>query len=290
MIITLRDERAELVVSTRGAVIRSWVVDGVQVIDGYLNDAEELSLDGYRSAVLVPWANRIADGRWVDRGVVRDVADAGNADPQGLHGLVCEREFEVVAKSPLSVTLSCSIEETEGYPYALAVSVTYRISHRQLGVTITARNESDGYAPVSLGWHPYFFKGQTRSVATDAQMFIDVDSRGIPTVDPFKPFDGFTDGVPTNWDNALTAVSPVISLPVRGGSVMMRANLPSEVPGEGVWHVYAGGTLERGAGESIAVEPCLHMADAFNRMPERVRLAPGKTRDLNVSVEFFGNP
>lgn len=53
-----------LKVSTIGATLLSYQIDGTEFIDGYLSEDELQTQDGFRSAVLVPWSDRLCDGRY----------------------------------------------------------------------------------------------------------------------------------------------------------------------------------------------------------------------------------
>lgn len=287
MLITLHAADEELVVSTIGATIMSWISNGVSLIDGYLDEDELRTLDGYRSAVLAPWSNRIHDGKWDDDGTIRAVVDAGNTDPEGLHGLVFDSEFEVVEQSDSSIKLSTAIEPSAGYPYEVTLHVTYTLEERGLVVEIEARNDSDSAAPIGLGWHPYFYRSETGGeYAITGTHYVNVDEVLVPTAEPFVAFDGFGESIPDLWDNAITGVDQTVEFPVRGGKLSMTANLATEPLGMGVWHVFSGSMLKRGKFESIAVEPCTAMGDALNRLREHMLVAPGETATLTTHVVY----
>jgi len=61
--ISLGNQRA--VVTEVGATLRSYAVDGVDVLDGF--DVSELSSAG-RGQILAPWPNRLEDGRYTRYG------------------------------------------------------------------------------------------------------------------------------------------------------------------------------------------------------------------------------
>lgn len=291
MIIELKNDQARAAVSTRGATLMAWQVGGVDVLDGYVNEVELDTLDGYRSAVLAPWPNRIADGCWNDDGVVRDLRDAGNDDPQGLHGLVVGHDFDVVDQQEEKLQLASVIEPTEGYPYRVRMTVSFKLSGSTLAVNIAGENLSGEAAPIGLGWHPYFhtdLAGEHGLWNVEASHWIEVDGRGIPTDEPFQEFTGFDPAPSKTWDNALAGVGNTIEFPVAQGRVRMEANLAGDELGVGVWHIFTGSALERARFESVAVEPCTVMADSLNRLRAQMIAEPGDTRELAIVVSFDG--
>lgn len=291
MLVTLRRGEDALVVSTIGATVLEWSSGGVSLIDGYLDEAELRTLDGYRSAVLAPWSNRVRDGKWDDAGAIRSLADAGNVDPEGLHGLVFDRDFDVIDQSATLVVFRTVIDATDGYPYELTVDVSFDLSERGLAVSISARNDSDHAAPVGLGWHPYFFRSaQPDEYAIVGSHYVDVDEQLIPTSDPFVTFEGFGDTIPDSWDNAITGVRRDVTFPVREGSVTMSANFDTDPLGIGIWHVFSGWALNRGKLESVAVEPCTAMGDALNRLRDQMLVEPGATKILKIDVSYSPQP
>ncbi|MFY9262315.1 MAG: hypothetical protein GX483_00540 [Actinomycetaceae bacterium] len=300
--------QAEMVVSTIGATIMSWTVGGVDLIDGYLDETELRTFAGHRSAILVPWSNRIRNGVWDDAGVLRKVVDAGNHDPESLHGLVYDAEFTVAQLSDSRIELVYQLEASAGYPYALAVSVTYELSASGLTMRLSVKNLADKPAPIGLGWHPYFFRAEedlpNRLRATSQNMenravdqragewnlgasyYVLTDDDVIPLDEPFAEFYGFADGIPDECDASLVDVNRNIDFPVRGGRLKMCADFATTPLGIGTWHVFAGQNLERGALESVAVEPCTAMADALNRLREHMLVEPGQAQEMTVNLEY----
>lgn len=66
MIVTTERECAGRTVTlraaTRGATLLNYRLGDTEIIDGYRGPAELRELNGFRSAVLVPWSNRIRAG------------------------------------------------------------------------------------------------------------------------------------------------------------------------------------------------------------------------------------
>ncbi|HEY1634487.1 MAG TPA: aldose 1-epimerase family protein [Acidimicrobiales bacterium] len=170
------------VVTEVGAGLRTYTVDGVDVLDGY---AEGEMSSGGRGQLLVPWPNRIRDGRYqfggTDHQTPLSEPERGNA----IHGLVRWANWELDQRGRDRVIASHVLHPQVGYPFTLGLEVAYTLSGTGLRVTITATNLGSEPLPYGLGQHPYF------TVRTDlvdrailrvpATSVLEADERGIPT-------------------------------------------------------------------------------------------------------------
>lgn len=89
------------------------------------------------------------------------------------HGLLTATDFTVPERRRDAVTLHTAIAETKGYPFALDLSVSYRLREHGIAVTITVRNLGAAPAPVALGAHPYLRIGDVPTA--QARMSLDAD-------------------------------------------------------------------------------------------------------------------
>ncbi|AKV00177.1 putative aldose-1-epimerase [Labilithrix luteola] len=170
-----------LVVATVGATLRSYTVGDRAVLDGF--EADEICPDG-RGQILMPWPNRIADGRYSFSGHVHqlpiDEPELGHA----IHGLVRWADWSVERRAAEFVRLRHRLEPRPGYPFPLDLSVEYRLSVGGLGVTFTALNIGPKPCPFGAGAHPYFRFTEASVDAIElcvrAADWLDVDPRSIP--------------------------------------------------------------------------------------------------------------
>ncbi len=113
----------------------------------------------YAGAVLAPWPNRVADGVYDFDGETHRLPltepERGNA----LHGLVVWDRFEVVDGSGTRVRLRDRLVPRTGYPFAVEVTVTYRLDEDGLHTTVRGRNTGDRPAPWGTAAHPYLRAG-----------------------------------------------------------------------------------------------------------------------------------
>jgi aldose 1-epimerase len=147
---------ARLAVDLRGGGLRRLVVDDWDVIDGYPAGAVPA---GWRGAVLVPWPNRVRNGRWTwhERDLQLDVQSP--EQPHALHGLVAWQPWSVLERSRTATSVGTVLESHVGYPFRLAVALDYELAPGELEVTVRVHNSGTAAAPFGVGMHPYLHVG-----------------------------------------------------------------------------------------------------------------------------------
>lgn len=139
-----------------GGGVREYRVGDRAVLDPYPRDA---MCDGAHGTVLIPWPNRLADGRYRFDGVDYQVAitepDKGNA----IHGLLRWRCWAALRQDSNRVTLGTRLYPLTGYPFLLEVAVDYVLDDHGLTVTTTATNRGEQTGPYGCGQHPYLSPG-----------------------------------------------------------------------------------------------------------------------------------
>lgn len=274
------------VVTECGATLRRLEYDGRPLVHGF---PEDVPATAGRGQLLVPWPNRIRDGRYTFDG--RDLQLPVNEVRRNnaSHGLVRWAPWTLEELTEGSVSLLLRLMAQPGYPWTLDLHVVYDLSADGLTVTLTATNLNSSAAPYAAGAHPYLTLGggaegdldrweltlpaATRLV-TDARL-LPVGRVGVAdTEDDFRvsrPIrtrsfdDAFTD-LDRDEDGRATVT---LSDPRRGRSValwMDRAHTCVQV--------YSGDDLSSGARASLAVEPMTAAADAFRTGEDLVVLSP----------------
>jgi aldose 1-epimerase len=140
-----------------GGGIRAYEDDGRPVLDPYPVDA---MMDGAHGAPLIPWPNRLADGRYTFDGVEHQVALTEPATHNAIHGFLLWRPWRLAAHDGDRVVVTARLHPLQGWPFALDVSVTYALADDGLSVTTTAENVGDGPCPYGHGQHPYLSPGR----------------------------------------------------------------------------------------------------------------------------------
>ncbi|WP_022882391.1 aldose 1-epimerase family protein [Gryllotalpicola ginsengisoli] len=144
------------VIASVGASLRKLTHAGRDLVVPFEADAPR---PAFRGAVLAPWPNRIADGRYTFAGVQQQVAltepERGNA----LHGLVAWLDFGAIEQTPSRVTLGATIQAQQGYPHRVDVEVVYELTADGLFSQVTGSNSGADAAPWGTGPHPYLVAG-----------------------------------------------------------------------------------------------------------------------------------
>jgi aldose 1-epimerase len=124
---------------------------------------------------LLPWCNRLRDGRAHAGG--RDIAIAPGhpAGPSGrhpLHGIGWLRPWQVAQASPTGAELVLSVEADDQWPWRFEASQRFELDATGLRCTITLHNRDTAPMPAGIGHHPYFIHhARTRLSADTAAMW-----------------------------------------------------------------------------------------------------------------------
>ena len=168
-------------IATVGASIRSYAAGGHAVLDGY--DAGAMA-DGARGQTLIPWPNRVRDGKWEWDGVARQLALTEPDKHNAIHGLVRWLGWNVTERSDERAVLACTSWPQVGYPWPLDLTVGYELGDEGLLVTQRITNRGTSPAPVAAGAHPYLTVGtptiDPAVLHVPADSWIDTDEQQIP--------------------------------------------------------------------------------------------------------------
>lgn len=104
---------------------------------------------------LVPYANRIAEGRFTFEG--RDVALPALPQfaPHALHGDGWLSAWEVLEQDEASARMAYR-HAAGAWPWGYEAEQTFALTEAGLRVDLSVRNTSDAPMPAGLGLHPYF--------------------------------------------------------------------------------------------------------------------------------------
>ena len=163
----------------------------VSVIDGYHTLADAQANNGYKSAKLLPYPNRIADGLYVWENEPQQFDINRPTENNSIHGLWHSETMTVVNKKhnerASAVTLEFRYDGTTvGYPFACRVRVTYKFSKKGFVCTTEIKNTGTRPMPFADGWHPYFRLDtetpvDAYTIQIPAARRLAVDARMIPT-------------------------------------------------------------------------------------------------------------
>ena len=273
-----------VVVVEVGGGLRSYAVRGRDVLDGY--GVDEMCRSG-RGQVLLPWPNRLADGRFQYDGRSHQLPltepEAGNA----IHGLVRWAAWSVAELGPHRVVVEHAIHPQPGYPFSLALRLEYTLSENGLEVRTTATNVGTHACPYGSGAHPYLTLGSAvvdpLTLRVPARTVVESDERGLPVGTRAVEGTEYDFRRPrrigaTKLDNCFTDLE-------RDGDGVARVELRAPTDGDALtlWvdesypylMVFTGDPLPDVNRRSIAVEPMTCPPNAFASGEALVRLEPG---------------
>ena len=219
---------------------------------------------------LVPYSNRIRDATLSFDGTRYPLARNFGDLPHSIHGVGWQRAWTVEDSGPTRATLSFDHgDDALAWPWSFRATQSFALSahgdhHASLTITLTIENVGDRPFPFGLGWHPFFPRDATTTLAFDAarvwrndatQLPVDcVDAEGEWSFkDPRMLADDTIDNVFVGWRGRATLRSHE-----RGFTTTIEADSSCSY-----LVVYA-----PSGRDFVAVEPVTHETDAFNRASE----------------------
>lgn len=183
---------------------------------------------------LVPWSNRIRDGRlaagW--RRLALTATEQGTAN--AIHGHGRRRAWSVTAdggRSSIRMSYGFTAGE-EGWPFAYAADQTVNLSEEAMTVTLAVENLSSEEMPAGLGLHPYLPRTPAMGLwFSAANAWPPVDGK-LPTgAQPVPPEIDFSEPRPVvegldqgfgGWAGSVHAIWPErgLGLAIHGGAAL----------------------------------------------------------------------
>jgi aldose 1-epimerase len=164
-----------------GGGVRTYTVDGEDVLAGY--GADEIATGG-RGQVLIPWPNRLQDGRYEFDGRRHQLPLTEPEHSNAIHGLVRSVSWHMREREPHRVALGHVLHPQPGYPFSLELEIEYGLSARGVTVRTTATNVGAATCPYGSGAHPYLTLGTETvdelSLRVPAGTALRSDDGGIP--------------------------------------------------------------------------------------------------------------
>ena len=302
-------------IARRGATvlnIEQQLNGGVHDFAAGYRDAGELDTrPSSRFAIMLPFANRIADARYVfddqEQDMQPGVAPAQRASRHGLlRGIdyeIARLEADAQGAHVTMATTSIRPGVYPGYPHALDLAVRFSLQANGLALDVSMRNVGSDAAPCFFGWHPYFQLGDTpvdswelcipagSTIRTDANSIplpgasADVPLEQVPELDfrRLRPIGAL------KLDNGFAGLQPDAD-----GRIRTHMRDPHSGLGVTVWQehgvmlVFTADTVTRDVRGAVALEPMESMANAFNRpdCTDTIRLEPGAERQFHCGVEI----
>ncbi|GAA3742941.1 aldose 1-epimerase family protein [Salinactinospora qingdaonensis] len=181
--LTAGDYRA--VIDQRGAALQQLTFGDRDIVWSYAPDHGPTAFQGQ---ILAPWPNRIEDGRYLFDGVDHQLDINEAARNNAIHGLVYSHTWTPTTVSPSHADLSLHLADTPGYPFNLAMTVSYDLdADTGLTVEIAARNTGERPAPYGVSSHPYLTLGtrlDNATLALPGEEYLPTNERLLPAGAP----------------------------------------------------------------------------------------------------------
>jgi aldose 1-epimerase len=272
-----------------GGGLRTLAVGNRELLDGY---AEHELCPGGRGQLLMPWPNRIDQGRYSWDGRTHQAALSEPEHANAIHGLVRFAAWERVGAEPNRLEMAHRLWPSPDYPFTLDLRVIYTVDEAGLTVGTRATNVGSEVAPFGTGQHPYLrppsggtVDGCTLSIP--ARSYLAADDRGLPT--GVEHVDGTAYDFRTGRRIGSDALDLGFTDLTRGGDGRAWVELAeAKVERVAIWvdegypylQVYTGDTLPDAPRRrhGLAVEPMTCPANAFASGTDVWRIEPGETR------------
>lgn len=268
--------RAEVAPGIGGALL-SLTRDGIDIMRPTLAAAVA---DGQvrRTACypMLPYANRIADGRFLFAGrwhqIPRNTPDIAHP----LHGLGWQRGWTVEDRGQAHVCLRLShqpLADGQGaWPYAFTAWMEYRLDETGLDITLDLTNDSQDMAPAGMGLHPFFRRGAGTMLRFSSLSYWRSGADGLPERVVMPPDPDFRHG--RHLDDSVVDGD----FPGWAGIAHMTGSVQDLLISLRADRIFGTLRVYTPAGRDFfAVEPVTHGANALNQpeLPPMAILAPG---------------
>ncbi|HET9691202.1 MAG TPA: aldose 1-epimerase family protein [Acidimicrobiales bacterium] len=168
----IRHGEQRAVIVEVGGGIRAYSVGARAVLDPYGVDD---MCPGAHGTPLIPWPNRLGDGRYHFDGTDYQVPLTEPDKRNAIHGFLRWRSWRAVDHGESSVVMGTCLYPLKGYPFLLDVEVAYRLDDDGLTVATTATNRGDQPCPYGSGQHPYLSPGD--GLIDDCTVHLDAATR-----------------------------------------------------------------------------------------------------------------
>lgn len=295
--VSLSFDNRRAVVSPWGASLRRYFVveaggGETDILWGYSRGGHK---KGGQGDVLIPFPGRVAGGRYSFDGQDFQLERNDKEGPNAIHGFVRTLPWKThhadSHRAEFDVRLDAELYGRRGYPFSLAIRVTYSLDSHGLSCAFAVQNMGGQAAPVGVGFHPYFTVGTSLVDAADAKIpgagYLEFNERLAPT-------GTIVSVVGSDWDfrdyrrigsrrfnhcyvqlerdaEGLATASLRLAGSGRVIDIVMDRSFSAVV-------VYTGDAIADAPRRALAIEPMTCATDAFNHPDWGLkRLLPGET-------------
>jgi len=227
--------------------------------------------------VMLPFANRIADGQFEFEGAEYRLQMNLPAESMMIHGFSRDHPWQTVQATPSSAVLEQGFEQP-GNPYRYWARMEIDLTPSGVRIGLSVENTGPTTMPFGMGLHPWYVKTPKALLTFQSEGTFSRDDRGLP-VEPLRAVPEFSttpsplgalpwfDGCFIGWLRTAT-----LTWPERRASLVIETDCALAH-----LHIYVPDDRP-----TVCVEPVSHAPDAINRprLPTGSAmkpLAPGET-------------
>jgi len=269
----------------------------VSVIESFKSTKDIKKEENFRSAVLIPFPNRIRNGIYNYNGREYRLQVDEKARDNAIHGFVYNKPFDLSyienRDDEIEACFECYYNgDLEGYPFPFKANIIYKLlGHGNFECVISVENLSCEKIPIGVGWHPYLrlpSKIDDLYLSLPPVIMHELDEMKIPT-GRRKNFDLFADPNPIG-NLRMDSTFEIMNSGLEKAETRLidkKNNISLEIwqdAGKGRYnYIQIFTSLDR---QSIAVEPMTCNIDAFNNDMGLQILSPRDKLELTCGIKI----
>jgi aldose 1-epimerase len=246
------------------------------------------------SELLFPFASRIPEGKYVFQGKTYQLAKNETGGLNAIHGLVRKQAFrleeQVTHSDYAAITLSHTLENADGYPFHVTISVRYTLhANGTFELKYEALKKGADACPVMFGWHPYYQIGDEKAdawkISIPSDEIVQFDANQIPIGKELFQTEKPTLLYRKDFDNCfvISGNGTNVTTQLISENKNVTINIEQET-GEGKFNHLVIYTPP--ARDCVAIEPLTANVDAFNSGDGLNIIPPFGTIDGKISVRL----
>jgi aldose 1-epimerase len=230
----------------------------------------------------VPFANRIADGRFAIRDQAVELPRNFGDHPHSLHGVGWQSRWRVITYRDACLVMDHDHEAGPAWPWRYHASQTLALSHSGLDATLTLVNRDERPMPAGLGFHPYLMARPGDVLTFHCSETWLTDDTQLAT------HQAAADAI-ADWQAGAAVFRSDLVDHCHGGwggRVVLSGHRTVRLTATGTPFLHVHIPLGRG---HVGVEPVTHMPNAVNRAEPAERtglrmLAPGEAMAIGMAI------
>jgi len=132
-----------------------------QLLDGYKAEPQLLSNEKSRNIHLLPFPNRIRDGKYFFDGKEYTLDINKPDENNAIHGFFWNKAFEITDEKCSGTSATVTLQhyyngDYKGYPFPFIARYGYELKDEEFLINVAVINSGKNSMPLGIGWHPYF--------------------------------------------------------------------------------------------------------------------------------------